>query len=813
MLALLVDQRLPRVLVVVPTSNLREQIAQKFITLGILKEHGVVSQNAPFPIVGKIEHRFASEEDADRFFRSCNVVVATMQAINTCSEAVRRKIADLCSHLIIDEAHHVSAPSWDRFRQQFHGKPILQFTATPFRNDGKHVGGKIIFCYPLRKAQEENYFKKINFRPVFTFNEHDGAIAKAAVEQLEVDLEAGLDHIIMARVDSIERASEVLAVYASIAPKFGPVVAHSEITAALRNDALAQLRKRESRVIVCVNMLGEGFDLPELKIAALHDVHKSLAITLQFIGRFTRVKGDKVGEATVVANRADINVQQQLRALYAEDADWNQVIRDLSQGATGEQEQKSEFNQAFGSLPREVPIQNVAPKMSTVAYRTQCARWEPTNIRHLFSEDELYTKNIAISEVKRVAWFVTEERTPISWGEVRELENIAYNLYVLYWDEKRKLLFINSSNNASLHEDIAQAVAEDSVEIVRGENVYRAMHGIQRMVPTNLGLSDLVSRTRRFMMLVGADVVEGLEQSQTQTKTKTNLFGFGFEGGERASIGCSLKGRIWSYLIAEDISGWVDWCNHIGVKLVDESISTDDVFRGFIKPQYVQRRPSLMPLAIEWPLAFLAEQENKISVVIGDETVPFYETTLEITEHKREGLIPFRVTTEHGTALYEAVFGDKGTRYVCHGNEAIIAVGKRSKPLSDWLHQFAPKFFFENDTFIEHDLLLHVERQIAPFDVQRIEAWDWSGINLKKESQGLQKAPDSIQRKVIDYLIQPEHNWDVVFDDDDAREVADVVAIRMTQDRLIVHLYHCKFSMEEVAGQRVDDMYAVCGQA
>jgi superfamily II DNA or RNA helicase len=45
-------------------------------------------------------------------------------------------------------------------------------------------------------------------------------------------------------------------------------------------------------------MLGEGYDLPNLKIAALHDQHKSLAITLQFIGRFTRSSSNTpIGDA------------------------------------------------------------------------------------------------------------------------------------------------------------------------------------------------------------------------------------------------------------------------------------------------------------------------------------------------------------------------------------------------------------------------------------------------------------------------------------------------------------------------------------
>ncbi|MFO6295853.1 helicase-related protein, partial [Pseudomonas aeruginosa] len=52
---------------------------------------------------------------------------------------------------------------------------------------------------------------------------------------------------------------------------------------------LNKLLSRQSRIVICVDMLAEGYDLPNLKIAALHDHHKSLAVTLQFIGRITRV--------------------------------------------------------------------------------------------------------------------------------------------------------------------------------------------------------------------------------------------------------------------------------------------------------------------------------------------------------------------------------------------------------------------------------------------------------------------------------------------------------------------------------------------
>src|SRR4051812_11277019 len=90
---------------------------------------------------------------------------------------VQRRVAELSSHLFVDEAHHVSAPTWEAFRRLFLGsRPILQFTATPFRGDGK-----TIFNYPLRKAQAEGYFKPINFRPVreYRSGHADGAVARA----------------------------------------------------------------------------------------------------------------------------------------------------------------------------------------------------------------------------------------------------------------------------------------------------------------------------------------------------------------------------------------------------------------------------------------------------------------------------------------------------------------------------------------------------------------------------------------------------------------------------------------------------------
>ena len=149
-----------------------------------------------------------------------------------------------------------------------------------------------MFKYPLAKAQAEGYFQPINFVPVVEFDPRriDEAIADAAIGQLRRDYERG--HILMARVDNVTRAEQVYQIYSRFA-EFNPVQLHTGIKSARSREATRQqIIVGHSRIVVCVDMLGEGFDLPTLKIAAFHDIRKTLAVTLQLAGRFTRTRPD-----------------------------------------------------------------------------------------------------------------------------------------------------------------------------------------------------------------------------------------------------------------------------------------------------------------------------------------------------------------------------------------------------------------------------------------------------------------------------------------------------------------------------------------
>lgn len=202
-----------RTLVGVSSDALREQIDGKFASLGVLPMVGAVTGEFRCPVVLVLKSSLATVAAVDDAVGRANVVVATAQALAGCSDVAQARLAELCERLYVDEAHHVAARTWRSVTELFSEKEVVQFTATPYREDGQHLGGQVAYAYPLRLAQKNGYFARINYHSIIDLAEPDRAVAVAAIAQLRADLEAGLDHLLMARVSSVARAKEIVELY------------------------------------------------------------------------------------------------------------------------------------------------------------------------------------------------------------------------------------------------------------------------------------------------------------------------------------------------------------------------------------------------------------------------------------------------------------------------------------------------------------------------------------------------------------------------------------------------------------------------
>lgn len=102
-------------------------------------------------------------------------------------------------------------------------------------------------------------------------------------------------------------------------------------------------------------------------------------------------------------------------------------------------------------------------------------------------------------------------------------------------------------------------------------------------------------------MFMGADIAEGLGETSKQNRRMANVFGLGYEDDERVTVGCSFKGRLWSRRIADDLSEFVDWCAHLGKKLLDAGISVETVLTNLIRAREITERPPLGPVMVCGP--------------------------------------------------------------------------------------------------------------------------------------------------------------------------------------------------------------------
>jgi len=816
MIALLVAAQIRRLLVIVPSMALREQIASKFETLGILQKHAVVAASALRPCVGRLEHGIADEDDARAFARACNVVVATPQAVAACAPHARAAMLSEFSHLMVDEAHHSAATSWANIIQAFTDRPVLLFTATPFREDGRRLPGRTLFRFPLREAQADGYFTEIDYQAVLSLTGTDDALADLAIARLRRDRAEGLDHILMARGASVARAKEILMIYEAKAPDLGPAILHEGLSTRRRREVMEALQSRACRVIVCVDMLGEGFDLPSLKVAALHDVKKSLSPMIQLVGRFTRSSSTSqspIGKAAVFVARDPSVALSPLRDLLREDADWNLLLHDITERITVAAEQASEFEASFTGTPEDVAVNLLEPKMSAVAYRSPSQRWSPESILDLYDSGQILGGRIAIGAHNSVAWFIREHRTNVRWGEIQDLEEVKYELIILYFNEAHRVLYIYGSEKSGAYTEVAEAVLGSEAVIIRGPGTFRVLARLDRLIPTNVGLLDARDHFNRFSMHVGSDVVEALDTAERQGKSQTHIATTGFDNGEKVSISAAMSGRFWSMRTATSLKAWTEWCDEQGAKLLDATIDLEKVFNGFIIPEDLLDRPPFVLLGLEWPWELYTGVGPGVTVTYAGATYPVTDVGFEVDDYGTAGPFRFSLVTPAWRIPYRADFGSDGLVYSPLGNDVEVHSRPTSVPMQDWINRRRPALLLEGDRMITpDDRLLAPRYDIEPFDRTKMTALNWAGVNIQVESQGEGRRSDSIQAFMSAHL-QREDLFDVLIDDDRAGEAADLVGLRVDDTRLVVTLVHCKYSSSPQVGARLGDLYELCGQA
>lgn len=812
MLSVIVSEMCSKVLVVVPSNLLRKQVSEKCLEFGILKDLEVVDKIAKNPVIALLKSYPKEKDEIKQIVNKSNIIVTTMSLLSGFSSRDIKTLSENCTHLMIDEAHHIPSDTWSKVKESFKTVKVLQFTATPFRNDKKRIDGKIIYNFPLMLAQKQGYFKPIYFKAVYEFDNvnSDLAIAKAVIEQLKQDMNDGLEHVVLVRAKTKKRSKELFEkIYQKNYKEYNPVLINSDTYEKDKKEYFEKIENGTSKIIVGVDMFGEGIDIPSLKIAAIHDKYKSLPITLQFIGRFARSKKN-LGTATIVANIADEEMSEGIRELYSQDADWNYLLRDLSNEAIGKELSFQEFVNGFEQDGANlINVKLLKPKVSMFAYRVGNKKWNPHGWKNILNEEKCYFK---INEEKKVLIIVEKVESKIDWSLQKDNRNINWQLHLVYWNKEKELLYINSTNK-TIANRLAKSIYPENKKI-EGEEVFKCLHGIKRLMFATVGLNMAINGPIRYKMFAGIDIGEGLTEAQKKNCFKSNVFGIGYDGKSKASIGCSYKGTIWSRWV-ESIDFWMNWCDEVGDKITNSHIDVEHILDGALIPKIVTERPKKVPISIEWPLDLMISNDQRVSITSNHEEFNIYEIDIKLDSFEDNGTLQFSIGNSQIDEKYEMIFDPEGNveyKYIKLSNLK-IKYGKETSYLIQFFTENHPRIKFSDQSSLEGNYYVELKKASSiQLSNKNIEIWDWKDINIKKESQGNEKRKDSIQYKVIENLLK-KIDYSVVFDDDNSGEIADVIGIIEGKNRIVFELYHCKFSKGKKPGSRVGDLYEVCGQA
>lgn len=237
----------------------------------------------------------------------------------------RENMIDL---IIIDEAHHQKANTYQEIINFFPNAKIISLTATPFRSDGQKIEGENIYTYHFSDAIKQNYIRNIKISNVspeeisLSFNDKNSkkytleeiigmkeeawfrknialsqdccdSIAQKSYDKLQ-DLRNNFPkstHQIIASAMSIRHAREfVKPAFEKLGLKVGLVNSKEERKS--NKQTLEKLKQERIDVIINVGMLGEGFDHKKLGVAAIFKPFASLNPYIQFIGRVIRKNED-----------------------------------------------------------------------------------------------------------------------------------------------------------------------------------------------------------------------------------------------------------------------------------------------------------------------------------------------------------------------------------------------------------------------------------------------------------------------------------------------------------------------------------------
>jgi len=860
-----------KVLIVTPSHLVRKQIAEEFEALDVLRKNNLLTSESPAPHVYQLKQIIEDPAEWADIIANHDVVVAIPGTLSKVSDLASTLPATSFDLVLVDEAHHSRAKSWSFILSHFADAKQVLLTATAFRNDKKEIKARLVYNYRLKQAYEDGLFSKIQYISVETEQYNSTAEKDAAIAQITAQLydkQRIYGHKIIIRTDSRNRANELKKIYDAMTSLKLEIIS-SDYKNITLDRKIEQLKQDQLDGVICVDMMGEGYNFPSLKIAAIHAPHKSLAITLQFIGRIARTNTAQAETAWVVAGKHEFAIESE--QLFKEDKDWSSILPEMHATKTDATEAYQTFLDTFEiatnadpsyvvQTEEAVAIDNADlrpffhAKLFQVSRSTSSIPLAPDGVdvidvnlvdidhkmdfatisslsqvvlRHHFISHDFQTAIYVVAELIQPAWYTADDN----------LKDIRNSLIIIYYDTQSGILCICSSlKDNDLYEKIAAAFVKPSAfhEQISLPRLKRILAGWENPKFYNIGMRSRKARgsSESYRNILGSVAQNSLNASDAFNYTRGHSFGEGFDSvlGKDMLLGISTGSKVWSIHDGK-IDVLLEWLQSLVTKVADPAM--DNLYSPLAELD-CGKDIARFPISAANPL-LVADWDG--TVYERETQIVFLDTDREAVEQSLLISCALRVVREECTAeriVFEVTKNNVSAKLqyritpqleysYCEDSLHTIAflTGKNINSKKDFmadLRSHPINFYFENlSKLVGRTLMVFSPSGINTFNAGNIIQTDWlaNNVNVSREFYSLddtllnQGTLDN-RLSIHDYIIElAKTDYDVVYYDHDSLEIADVIAIKSDG----IKFYHCKKQSGAEPQCSIEDIYEVCGQA
>lgn len=233
--------------------------------------------------------------------------------------------------IIIDEAHHTRAKSYEKIINYFKDVPLLGFTATPWRMNGKGFndlysslveGPQVEWLIEHNRLADYTYVSRIlgkkDLLKVSSTSDYTNRSMNQYIKSMNFGNmiktyeEFAKDRKTIVYAPSIESAKIIVRKFKENG--FNAVKVDSKTHKAEREEILNNFKIGKTKIIVNVDLISEGFDVPDCSCVIMLRPTKSLVLYLQQAMRCMRYQPHK--KAIIIDHVGNFKSEEKVKVKY-----------------------------------------------------------------------------------------------------------------------------------------------------------------------------------------------------------------------------------------------------------------------------------------------------------------------------------------------------------------------------------------------------------------------------------------------------------------------------------------------------------------